>query len=45
MNFGSDADDEAPARVKAEFCLVLGIAPSEYDRLTDDEVTAFHPEK
>lgn len=26
---------------KANFCLVLGIAPSEYDALTEDEVEAF----
>jgi len=26
---------------KAEFCLVTGVAPSEYDRLTDDERDAF----
>lgn len=26
---------------KAEFCLATGVAPSEYDNLTDDEVDAF----
>jgi hypothetical protein len=26
---------------KAMFCLKTGIAPSEYDRLTDDEIAAF----
>lgn len=26
---------------KAEFCLVTGVAPSEYDLLTDDEREAF----
>lgn len=26
---------------KAEFCLTTGIAPSEYDRLTDAEIDAF----
>lgn len=26
---------------KAEFCLRLGIAPSEYDQMTDEEVDAF----
>lgn len=29
------------AREKAEFCLKLGIAPSEYDQLTQIEVNAF----
>lgn len=29
------------AAAKAEFCLTLGIAPSEYDGLTDAEVAAF----
>lgn len=33
------ADEEA--RFKADFCLRLGIAPSEYDGLTDTEVAAF----
>lgn len=35
-----DPEEEA-ALDKAEFCLLLGIAPSEYDRLTDTEVNAF----
>ncbi len=26
---------------KARFCLITGVAPSEYDRLTDDERDAF----
>lgn len=26
---------------KARFCLITGIAPSEYDRLTDEEIAAF----
>lgn len=32
--------DEA-ARAKAQFCLALDIAPSEYDKLTAREVQAF----
>lgn len=32
---------EQAASDKADFCLRLGIAPSEYDGLTDTEVTAF----
>lgn len=36
----SQQRDEA-AREKAEFCLRLGIAPSEYDQLTQAEVNAF----
>jgi hypothetical protein len=36
------ADEYAEAlEAKAEFCLVTGVAPSEYDRLTADEVEAF----
>lgn len=35
-------DDEYDAiRAKAEFCLATRIAPSEYDRLTDDEIQVF----
>lgn len=26
---------------KARFCLALGIAPSEYDAMTDEEIDAF----
>lgn len=33
--------DEEYARQKADFCLALGVAPSEYDQLTDLEVAAF----
>lgn len=32
---------EEEARAKAEFCLITGIAPSEYDALTDLEIHAF----
>lgn len=32
---------EQAAREKAEICLNLGIAPSEYDALTDIELEAF----
>lgn len=35
-----DAYEEA-LHAKAMFCLVTGIAPSEYDGLTDDELDAF----
>jgi hypothetical protein len=35
----SPASDEADR--KARFCLAYGIAPSEYDDLTDIEIAAF----
>ncbi len=36
------AEEYAEAlEAKAEFCLVTGVAPSEYDLLTDDEREAF----
>lgn len=37
MPEGLDAD----LRRKAEFCLLTGVQPSEYDAMTDDEVDAF----
>lgn len=37
----SDDELEACAYEKAEFCLATGIAPSEYDNLTQVEVEAF----
>lgn len=33
--------EEVEAERKAHFCLALGIAPSEYDALTETEVAAF----
>lgn len=33
--------EEEAAHDKADFCLRLGIAPTEYDQLTDTEVAAF----
>lgn len=35
------ADYADALEAKAEFCLITGVAPSEYDRLTDDERDAF----
>lgn len=37
------ARDEAESALefKADFCLKTGIAPTEYDALTDEEVEAF----
>jgi hypothetical protein len=36
------AEEYAEAlEAKAEFCLITGVAPSEYDQLTDDEREAF----
>jgi len=32
---------ETQAKMKAEFCLRLGVAPSEYDNLTQLEIEAF----
>lgn len=32
---------EEQARAKAEFCLATGIPPSEYDSLTQVEISAF----
>lgn len=39
----SEAEREYLERLeaKAEFCLVTGVQPSEYDAMTDDEVEAF----
>lgn len=36
-----DRDRALALKAKARFCLATGIAPSEYDQMTDDEVDAF----
>lgn len=41
MRADVDAEYAEALEAKAEFCLVTGVAPSEYDRLTDDEREAF----
>lgn len=37
----ADGDDLSPEDEKAQFCLVTGVQPSEYDNLTDGERDAF----
>lgn len=41
MSTAADDDYFEQLRDKAEFCLLTGVQPSEYDDLTDDERNAF----
>lgn len=43
MQFNEEVYDvmKEQAEAKADFCLGLGIAPSEYDQLTQIEIAAF----